>query len=325
MKNSKGYVMDVQPFSVNDGDGIRTTIFLAGCPLRCKWCSNPEGFFKSELVGWHKRKCIGCGECAQVCPKGIGINMNQGRYFGNGQDINDYTDAKIVSNHSSLSDGCDACGKCVDVCPVGARVFMVREMTADEVIEKVQRHRLFYMQSGGGVTFSGGEATSQSEFLDCLSERIYDLGYDMALETSGYFEFDKLRSVLERMDLIFMDLKIFDDKKHKEYTGVSNTLIKENIGKVAGMVPRKKLVVRIPVIGGVNDDTENIEQTARFVREHAPGAQMELLPYHEFGRIKYEAIGIEYKHPEFTRPGKEKMAGLQELVRSQGVETIDYR
>ncbi|MBQ9179208.1 MAG: glycyl-radical enzyme activating protein [Firmicutes bacterium] len=301
MKNSKGYVMDVQPFSVNDGDGIRTTIFLAGCPLRCKWCSNPEGFFKSELVGWHKRKCIGCSECARMCPKGIGIDMNK-------SEIN-----------------CDACGKCVDVCPVGARVFMVREMTADEVIEKVQRHRLFYMQSGGGVTFSGGEATSQPEFLDFLSERIYDLGYDMAIETSGYFEFDKIESVLERMDLIFMDLKIFDDEKHKEYTGVSNVLIKENIAKVAGMVPRKKLVVRIPVIGGVNDDAENIEQTARFVREHAPGAQVELLPYHEFGRIKYEAIGIEYEHPEFTRPEKEKINQLKDLVSNYGIEIADYR
>lgn len=351
MKNSKGYVMDVQPFSVNDGDGIRTTIFLAGCPLRCKWCSNPEGFFKSELVGWHKRKCIGCGECSRVCPKGIGINMNQGRCLGNGYGITGHTDAKIVTNHSSLFDGCGACGRCVDVCPVGARVFMVREMTADEVIEKVQRHRLFYMQSGGGVTFSGGEATSQSEFLDCLSERIYDLGYDMALETSGYFEFDKLRPVLERMDLIFMDLKIFDDEKHKEYTGVSNALIKENIAKVARLIygetselddqessnepigpgngnrdnSEGKLVVRIPVIGGVNDDAENIEQTARFVREHAPGAQIELLPYHEFGRIKYEAIGIEYEHPEFTRPKKEKINQLKDLLSNYGIEIADYR
>ena len=291
--------MDVQPFSVNDGDGIRTTVFLAGCPLRCGWCSNPEGFEQRPLVGWHSRKCIGCGECAKVCPEGIGVDMKD-------------------------RDRCTSCGRCVSVCPSGARVFMVREMDADEVIEKISKHRLFYQQSGGGVTFSGGEATSQPELLAYLAGRLYDMGYSLALETCGMFDFDQLAPTLEKMDLIFMDLKMIDDEKHRRWTGVSNEKILDNISNL-GKLKGPDFVIRIPVIGGVNDDEENIRRSAAFVHENLPQAAMELLPYHEFGKIKYEALGIEYTGGDFTRPSKEWMDHLRGIVSEQGVTLEDFR
>lgn len=334
----KGYVMDIQPFSVNDGDGIRTTIFLAGCPLRCQWCSNPEGFEQRELMGWHERKCIGCGQCAKVCPEGIGVDLNQDR------------------------SRCTACGKCADVCPAGARSYMVRLMPADEVLDQIQRHRLFYQQSGGGITFSGGEATSQPEFLKYLADNIYDMGYSMAIETSGMFDWKKgaaekgtaekgaaeegtaeggttddgaikesaIVSVLKKMDMIFMDLKFIDDDRHLKYTGVSNEKILKNIERLGtindgGNSISPQIVIRIPVIGGVNDDEDNILRSAAFVHEKLPQARMELLPYHEFGKIKYQAMGMDYDRPDFCRPSKEKMDILRSIIKKEGVDIADFR
>ena len=296
----KGYIMQIQPFSVNDGEGIRTNIFMAGCPLRCRWCSNPEGFEQKELIGWHRRKCIGCGTCASVCPQGIGIDMEE-------------------------RDKCIACGACVNACPEEARARMVTVMDADDVIREVHKHRLFYSYSGGGVTFSGGEATSQPEFLDCVSRELYDSGYSIDLETCGYFNFESVRPSLERMDLIFMDLKHMDAGVHKKYTGVSNELILENIARLESLGQAPEIVIRIPVIGGVNNSEANIAESAAYVHYVLPSAKMELLPYHSLGRIKYEAIGKPFEQDSLYTPDKEEMKKLRGIVAAQGVIIADYR
>lgn len=310
----QGYIMQLQPFSVNDGDGIRTTIFMAGCPLRCRWCSNPEGLTADVKIGWYERKCIGCGSCAKICPQGIGINMKEEREL------------------------CIACGRCADACPTDARTRMVSLTDADEILRKIHKHRLFYTYSGGGVTFSGGEATMQPELLDYLSSEIYDMGYSMDIETCGMFDWDRVAPILARMDLIFMDLKMMDPERHLRYTGVSNEKILANIANLAKLqglssqdnnnadnADGPEIVIRIPVIGGVNNDEENIRASAAFVHEHLPHAKMELLPYHRYGTIKYEALGMKYEHPEFTTPGKAEMERLRELVRAEGVELADFR
>ena len=311
----KGYIMQIQPFSVNDGEGIRTNIFMAGCPLRCKWCSNPEGFSRKEVVGWYRRRCIGCGACVSVCPQGIGTDMDE------------------VASGKTGHELCIACGACADACPENARIRMVSLMDADEVIEEIHRHRIFYSFSGGGVTFSGGEATSQPEFLEYLSRELYDMGYSLALETCGYFEFDRVKDSLERMDLIFIDLKHMDPEVHMRYTGVSNEKILQNIRNLGtlrkqdgGSADRgPEIVVRIPVIGGVNNSEENISASAAYVRSVLPDAGMELLPYHRLGKIKYEALRMQWLQDDFFTPGKDEMERLRELVREQGVKTADYR
>lgn len=300
--------MQIQPFSVNDGEGIRTNIFMAGCPLRCKWCSNPEGFIQKELIGWYRKQCIGCGACASVCPKGIGIDMGAAAEDG-----------------SAGFDKCVSCGACADVCPEGARKYMVSLMDANDVIKEVQKHRLFYSYSGGGITFSGGEATSQPELLDYLSRELYDSGYSLDLESCGYFDFEKLRPSLERMDLIFMDLKHMDPEVHREYTGVSNELILENIAKLGTLSQAPDVVIRIPVIGGVNNTEENIAASAAYVHDVLPAAKMELLPYHKLGVIKYEAIGMPFDQDGLYTPDKEEMKKLRGIAAAQGITITDFR
>lgn len=244
-----GYIMQLQDFSVNDGEGIRTNLFLAGCPLRCAWCANPEG--------------------------------------------------QTLENA------------------------MTRYVETEEILEQIERQRIFYRSSGGGITFTGGEATMQEAFLRELTGEFYDRGISMALETCGYFTFENVRDILEKMDLIFYDLKHMDAGKHREFTGVSNEKILENAGRTAGLgIP---MVVRIPAIHGVNTDERNLRAACDFMREHMPGAKLEFLPYHRFGEEKYRQLGLSLPPAEFATPPSEEIADWRRKAKEWGVPTVSYR
>jgi len=298
---NKGYLIGLQHYSVNDGDGIRTVLFLAGCPLRCQWCSNPEGFNRFNKVVYLKAQCIGCGHCVDACPYGVGINLNE------------------QENRRK----CRGCGKCVTQCPTSSRQNMIMERTVDEVISELERQLLFFRQSGGGVTYSGGECTSQAEFLGNVVNRCYDMGLNQTIETSALFDFDLLRPVLEKMDLIFTDIKMMDDRKHRFYTGVGNQVILENIKKIA--ILHQPMVIRIPIILGVNATEENVRATARFVKENIPDPCMELLPYHAYGKEKYDQLGLRHPDARFASPSDEELELFKEIIAAEGVKNISYR
>lgn len=301
MNNLYGFFMEPQNFSVNDGDGIRTIVFFAGCPLRCKWCANPEGLVHVDRMSHRHELCIGCGKCTIICPTGVGNNLNL----------------------PEEREKCIFCGKCEDVCPAGSRRRLVKKYSVSEILKILERQEIFYRYSGGGVTFSGGEATLQQDVLRELAFVLYDRAISLAIETSGYFEFDDIKDILERLDLIFIDIKHMDDEKHRLYTGAGNEKILANIKRLNEL--NSDVVVRVPVIEGVNDSIDNIIKTARFVKESIKKPKIELLPYHSFGDEKYEVIGIEKPSREFKSPSRETLDKLAGLIRAEGVEIVSYK
>ena len=301
MEDTWGTFMEPQNFSVNDGNGIRTVIFFAGCPLRCRWCSNPESYTCDRKIAHHKSTCIQCGSCARVCPKGVGMDLNssEGRRL------------------------CCVCGLCVKVCPTNSRRDMVYRFGSEELLSIIEKQRIFYRYSGGGVTFSGGEAAMQEDMLRELVYKLYDKSIDMALETSGCFVFDEVKDILERLDLIFIDIKHMDDSRHRLYTGIGNEGILGNITRLDELgIP---VVVRIPLIEGVNADEEHIQRTARFLRQNMKRPRLELLPYHQYGEEKYEALGMKKPPKRFKAPTEERIRVLHQIIEGEGVEIASYK
>ncbi|SCZ77961.1 glycyl-radical enzyme activating protein [Acidaminobacter hydrogenoformans] len=319
-----GVVSQLQDFSIHDGDGIRTTIFLSGCPLRCKWCANPETWGRSPVIASHASRCIDCGRCLEACPveavwSGTGTSCEV--WSGTGPACKGALGT--APPHHVDPSRCTLCGKCVEVCPSGAKAMMGSEMPVSEVVEKVMRNNIFFQASGGGVTFSGGEATLQTDFFNALARELYDLDVHLALETCGFFEWDGVAESLTLMDHIFFDLKLMDGQRHLEMTGRDNEKILENFRRLATL--GVDVVVRIPVVPGVNDDEVNIEATALFVNETCPRATIELLPYHPYGNYKYEALNMMERLYKYEIPDEARMEALKELVERCGVRVVSYK
>lgn len=294
----QGIVYNIQRYSIHDGPGIRTTVFLKGCPLNCWWCHNPESqSFKPEIM-YNKDSCIVCGSCIQSCQEGA-IKIAAG----------------IVVRSISR---CKLCGNCVRSCLVGAQELVGREMTVDEIIKEVEKDIIFYDQSGGGVTLSGGEPLMQFRLLQRLIKKFHQRGINIAVDTCGYIAWDKLEKIASEIDIFLYDLKLMDSEKHRKYTGVGNEKILENLTKLAQKDSNYKIYGRVPLIPGINDDRENIEGIGRLLVKLGIN-DLNILPYHGIAYDKYKRLGIEYKMQDIEILSEERIKYLVGLLKDLGL------
>ena len=310
----RGLIFNIQRYSIHDGPGIRTVVFTKGCPLRCLWCSNPEGQSMYIELGYIKARCIGVEKCKAKCVQACPFNaLSIGAK--NGEKITVEVDRSK----------CNICGRCTEACLWNALKVVGSWVKVDEVIKEAERDRLFYDLSGGGVTISGGEPLLQPEFTKAIATRCREINIHVAIETCGHAEYSVLKSVLDCFDLIYIDIKHMDPVKHKELTGVTNELILENIRELLLSEDyRRRVIVRVPIIPGYNDDPENISTTMQFISESG-GRRIELLPYHRFGISKYEQYGREYKLKAVLPPSNEHVGKLRNLARKYGLEEMSEK
>lgn len=294
----QGVVFEIERWSLSDGPGTRTVVFLKGCPLRCQWCSNPESQTPKAQIGIFTSKCIECKKCTEACDLNIARPAKDGGFSGEGV--------------------CIACGDCVEACSFQSRRWMGELMESSEVLKNISRDMVFYRKSGGGVTFSGGEPLVQATFLKELLEGCQRLGIHTAVETCGIFNWESAEETISLLDFVIIDIKHMDAGRHAELTGSSNQIILENAKRIAML--GTPMLVRIPVIPAINDDPENIRTTAEFVRENLPSAiGIEALPYHQLGLTKYAALGMEYTLHHVTPPNDAQMKTVQDIITTAGV------
>lgn len=289
----KGTIFNIQKMSIHDGPGIRTTVFFKGCPLKCLWCSNPESQKLEKEVACFHARCVSCGYCAQVCPKGL---------------IGAQPPFAIINREE-----CDLCGICVKECCTNAKKIVGEEYTVDELLKEIVKDKSFYDSSGGGVTFSGGEPLMQPLFLKGMLKACKEAGIHTAIETTGMADREVLLEVASLLNLIYFDVKHMDDAVHKDITGVSNEKILANLTALAEI--HDNIVVRIPVIPGINDSKENLRKTADYAAALSISL-IELLPYHNLGEVKYGQLGREYKLSETKKPPADHMLSLADEMRN---------
>ena len=303
-----GTIFNIQRFSIHDGPGIRTTVFLKGCSLHCFWCHNPEGIAIKPQIQFFPERCIHCGECVAACPN----------------------DANLIENDQIvfLREKCTVCGKCVETCYAEARILVGKEMTSEEVVQEVLKDRPFYETSKGGVTLSGGEPVLQPEFSLEILVRCKAEGIHTAIETAGNIPWEDLEALLPFTDLIMMDLKHMDSGKHRDAVGVPNERLLANARRLVTQT-NKPILFRIPVIPGVNDTDQEIGDIAAFVREminlrsnqEQPGKiSLELLPFHRLAGDKYRSLEMDNRSRDLVPPSKEKIVELVEVAKAHGIE-----
>ena len=292
---ASGLVTNIQRYSLQDGPGIRTTVFLKGCPLDCWWCHNPEGLSPKREVVTVASRCLQCGECVRACPQGAATPGT--------------TPDPAV---------CVRCGACVRACPTGARQLLGTEMTVDDVLWEIDRDRIFHDDSSGGVTFSGGEPLLQFDFLLALLKGCAEQGVHTAVDTCGFVKNTQLSQVAALADLILFDLKILDDARHRKFTGVSNALILENLRELSGR--HGNVWLRVPVIPGVNNAVEDLEAMARFSASLPGIRHVNLLPYHRTGIQKFQRLGRDYRLPEIAPPSSTEMKAAVDCFEARGLK-----
>jgi pyruvate formate lyase activating enzyme len=280
-----GIIFDIKKFSIHDGPGIRTTVFLKGCPLNCAWCHNPESqTIRPERI-FRQNRCIGCDTCLTICQAGA-ISKN-----GTGITTND--------------DLCTLCGDCVENCYAGAREIIGRKVSVAEVMAEIEKDIAFYDESGGGVTFSGGEPLLQRDFLQALLRACREKEIHTTVDTSGFAPWATFEHIRADVNLFLYDLKLIDNTGHQKFTGVPNQLILQNLQSLSRQ--RHNVIIRVPIIPGITDDDENIRQIGAFVAALPQAHPIELLPYHHIGADKYHRLNIIYDLPNIQPPSAERM------------------
>jgi len=294
-------VFDIKRYAINDGPGIRVTIFLKGCPLSCKWCHNPESISREVQKMYTESKCIGSLECIKICEQ-------EALSLGSNGIVTDV-------------DACNLCGKCAEVCPTKAIEMSGEEMSVEKVMKIIKRETLFMDQSKGGVTFSGGEPLMHHEFLIELLDACGEEGIHRCVDTSGFTNTKIFKEVAQRTDHFLYDLKMMDSDKHKELTGVPNEKILENLKILAET--GAAMNIRIPLIKGVNDDKENILRSAEFIAALSGGKKkVNILPYHNIASKKYEKLGVEYAQGTMDEPDQDHQKRILEIFQSFGIKAI---
>ena len=274
----KATIFDIQRNSFVDGPGIRTTVFFKGCNLKCAWCHNPESQSPKKQMMIYKNKCTGCGKCLEVCPNNL--------------------------------EKCDFCGRCEIFCASDARKVCGREYTVDEVFSEVIKDKAFYDNSGGGVTFSGGECMLQIDFLCEILEKCKENGIHTAVDTAGNVPWEYFERILKYTDLFLYDIKLFDREKHKQYTGADNKVILDNLKKL--FEGGASVWIRIPVIPGANDTEEEMRKIKEFLKPYSP-LKIELLCYHKMGEHKYDALNMQMT--QFSVPDKATLDKLNYIFK----------
>jgi pyruvate formate lyase activating enzyme len=309
-----GVIFNIQRYTVHDGPGTRTELFLKGCPLRCLWCSNPEGFNIKPEIGVYPDRCIGidkCGYCLQACTEENKDKEIIGRFNNLVKEIN--------------RDLCTNCLKCAEVCPGSSLVVWGKEMTVQETLQEVLKDRVFYGNKGG-VTISGGEPLVQWKFTLEFLKACKNAGINTCIESTFHTPWDVAEQVLKYTDYILTDIKLMDSNKHKECTGVGNELILANLAKMSKMgIP---YILRTPIVPNFNDDDENIHATASFIANEMGNTvkQVQLLAFHEYGKVKYPTIGRAYPLEGYSWPDraqqKARMLELVDIMRSYSVPAV---
>ena len=301
-KQTTGLILNIQHFCTHDGPGIRTTVFLKGCSLRCKWCSNPESIHLKPELAYKRSQCIG----AKACGLCLTAPCAEGAFY-----VVDGEDDRVHVNWDLASD----CGKaCADVCPTGALYMFGQEMTVDEVLAEVEQDSTFYRESGGGITLSGGECQLQADFAAALLAEAHRRGINTAIETAFNVPWANVEKVLPHVDLVLHDHKLTDPDRHKQWCGVDNRQILANFKRAYEAFPNTQFIARTPVIPGVNDDEAHIRSVLALIRQYPNVIDYELLPYHRYGESKYEFLGRVYELKDFNSPTAESLQRLQAII-----------
>lgn len=295
---SKPLVTNIQKYSIHDGDGIRTSVFFKGCPLKCVWCHNPETQnFKKQILT-NREKCTGCGACVKACPSGA-IRMEDG---------------KAVTDH----DKCTGCGVCTDYCLQNIREIAGEAYEIRDLVKMLRKDQMFYEESGGGVTLSGGEVMCMDmDYIEKLVKELHHHGISVTIDTCGYAPYENFERILPYVDTFLYDIKAIDNTVHKKYIGVDNTLILENLEKLSQAQGR--IYIRIPTIKGVNADRESMQAVIDWLKTHnIHVAQVNLLPYHNTGSSKYGRLETTYEGDSLSAPDKEEMQQLVDMFQKAG-------